>query len=139
MFNLSEVISKCIAILLFAVSFIIPGSPDNVDISVTAVTEETQIIYIEWENNTGKAITSPTYYFEKLENGEWVPKEFSEGFGFPEIYTQYYPTEGGKITVDVERDLKEPLTKGTYRITLCYELLYCDTKNGMSSAEFEVS
>ena len=138
MLNFSEIISKCIAILLFAVSFIVPATPDGVDVSVT-VQSQPQIISVEWTNNTGKAVTRPTYYFEKFEDGEWVQTEFAEGFFFPEIYTQYYPTEGGKITVNVSRDLKEPLTTGTYRITLCYDLLYSSTKHGTASAEFEVS
>lgn len=139
MLKISTITAKIIAILLFAVSFIIPGSPDNVDISVNVPEEETPIIYVEWKNNTGKAVTAPTYYIEKLENEEWKLMEFAEGFGFPEIYTQYYPTEGGKITVDIKRDLKDPLTDGKYRITLCYELLYSNTKNGTSSSEFEIN
>ncbi len=138
MINISAIISKCIAILLFAISFITPGYPDNADISVTVSEQESPVIYVEWINNTGKAITGPTYYIEKLENEQWKTVEFAEGFGFPEIYTQYYPTEGGRITIDTNRDLKEPPAKGTYRITLCYELLYSSTKNGTSAAEFTI-
>lgn len=136
--NLGNIFAKFIALIMFAVSFIVPGSPENVDISVDVTTEEAQIIYIEWKNNTGKAITDPTYYLEKLENEEWKAVEFADGFGFPEIYTQHYPTEGSKITINTARDLKAPLTDGTYRITLCYELLYSNTKNGNSSAEFVI-
>ena len=137
MLNVRTLTAKLVAILLFSISFIIPGSPDDVDISVNIPEQETSIIYVEWKNNTGKAITAPTYYIEKLENEEWKLTEFAEGFGFPEIYTRYYPTEGGRITIDINKDLKEPLTDGTYRITLCYELLYCNTKNGASVTEFE--
>ena len=136
---LNTVFAKLIALILFAVSFIIPGSPDNVDISAEAVAGEAQIIRVEWKNNTGKAITVPKYYIEKYENEEWTAVEFSDGFGFPEIYTQYYPTEGGTITIDAKRDLKEPLTAGTYRITLCYNILYSSVKTGSSCAEFTVN
>lgn len=139
MLNLNSLFAKILALLMFAVSFIVPGNPEKLDISVNVTTTEQQMIYVEWKNNTGKAITEPTYYIEKLENGKWQEVEFAEGFGFPEIYTQHYPTEGGKITVNVQKDLKEPLTEGKYRITLCYELLYCNTKNGCANIEFEVS
>ncbi|MBR3767702.1 MAG: hypothetical protein IKL10_05625 [Clostridia bacterium] len=138
MINFSAIFSKMIAIILFAVSFLLPGNPDDVAISADVSSSDKQVITVEWQNNTGKAIKNPTYYIEKLEDEEWQSVEFAEDFGFPEIYTQYYPTESGKITVNGKKDLKEPLTKGTYRITLCYELLYCDTRNGSSSVEFTI-
>ncbi len=136
--TLSSVFAKLVAILMFAMSFLVPGSPDKVDISVSTATEEAQVIYVSWKNNTGKAITQPTYYLEKQENDEWIPVEFADGFGFPEIYTQYYPTEGSAFRIDVQRDLKEALTEGEYRITLCYELLYSNDADGSASKEFRI-
>lgn len=134
--TLSSFLAKAVAILLFAVSFFVPGSHDKMDISVSIASVEAQVIYVSWKNNTGKAITQPTYYLEKQENDGWTAVEFAEGFGFPEIYTQYYPTEGSSFRIDVQRDLKEPLSAGTYRITLCYELLYSNNTSGRATAVF---
>ncbi len=136
--NLSAIFSKLIAIILFAVSFLIPGEADNMDISVTVSNTETQIITVEWKNNTGKAVTEPRFYIEKQNGEEWTDVPFAPGFGFPEIYTRYYPTEGGRITVDTARDLKEPLSQGTYRITLCYDVLYSENTNGNAHCIFVI-
>ena len=137
MVSLSAVFSKFIAIILFAVSFLIPGSPDKMDISVTVDNTETQIITVEWTNRTGKAVTIPRYYMEKLDGEEWTEIPFSPDFGgFPEIYGQYYPTEGGKITVDTQRTFGTVLCAGTYRITLYYDVLHCDINSGKCAENF---
>ncbi len=138
MLNLTSLFTKFIAIILFAISFITPASPGNVEISVQVNEDVPQTICVYWNNKTNKAITEPRYFIEKLENGQWTEVPFADGFGFPEIYSQYYPAEGGKITITSQRDLKEPLKSGTYRITLYYELLYSETKNGKAVCDFDI-
>lgn len=136
--NPGSIFAKVIALFMFAISFIIPASPDNLEISVEVSSAETQIIYVEWKNNTKKAITEPRYYIEKLENGQWTEVPFSFGFGFPDIYTQHYPTESGKITINTSTAFDEKLPSGTYRITLYYELLLSDISKGCARNEFEI-
>ncbi len=136
MINISLVLKKLIAVILFAVSFIVPGSPDKVDISVNTEETEKQIITAEWKNNTGKAIAEIRFYVEKNEDGEWTEIPFSPYFGFPEIYTQYYPTEGGKISIGTEEVFGTKLSSGEYRIILYYNVLYCSTNSGKASADF---
>lgn len=138
MTNLSTVFKKIIAVILFAVSFIIPGDPNKADISVSVTENEKQVITAEWKNNTGKAISEIRFYVEKNEDGEWTEIPFSSHFGFPEIYTIHYPTEKGKISIDTEDVFGKKLTPGEYRITLNYNVLYSDTSEGCASAVFNI-
>lgn len=139
MMQLNEILSKFIAVILFAVSFLIPGSPDKLDISVSVDNTGNQIIIAEWKNETGKAVTIPKYYIEKLEGETSVLVPFGEDFGgFPEIYRKYYPTEGGRITIDSIKAFGAELPSGTYILTLYYDVLYCDVKQGKATVTFEI-
>lgn len=136
--NMNLYFSKIIALFLFALSFILPARPERVDISLEISEEETQTITVFWENNTNKAIDEPTFFIERLNDGEWEALPFAEGFGFPEIYTRHYPTENGKFTIDTKTVFGEALPDGTYRLTLCYTLLISEIKNGSSVCEFTI-
>ena len=140
MTQISAFFSKIIALLLFAVSFIVPASPDKVEISVEASISPEQIISVTWQNNTGKGIDIPRYYIEKQTGDSWERLPFDEDFGgFPDIAATYYPTEGGKFTVKTEEVLGKELADGTYRITLYYTLRFSDITDGKSSAVFVIS
>ncbi|MBE6791326.1 MAG: hypothetical protein IKB08_08085 [Clostridia bacterium] len=135
---MNPVFSKIIALFLFALSFILPARPERVDISLEISEKESQTITVFWENNTNKAITEPTFFIERLTDGKWESLPFAEGFGFPEIYTQHYPTEKGKFTIDTETVFGSPLPDGTYRLNLRYSLLRSNIKEGSSVCEFTV-
>lgn len=137
--NISEIFSKLIALFMFALSFIVPGAPDNVEINVNVNDTPSQCISVEWKNSTGKAITEPRFFMEKEENGEWERITFSQGFGFREIYTEYYPTEKGSFGIDSEIAFGEKLSPGNYRLTLYYDVINCTPDKGSSAIEFTVS
>lgn len=130
------IFSKIIALFLFALSVFLPARPERVDISLEISEKESQTITVFWENNTNKAITEPTFFIERLTDGKWENLPFAEGFGFPEIYTQHYPTEKGRFTIDTEAVFGKTLSDGVYRITLCYSLIRSDIKEGSSVCEF---
>ena len=140
MTQISAFFSKIIALLLFAVSFITPASPDNMAVSVELSAAPGQEISVTWKNNTGKAIDIPRYYIEKQAGDSWEEIPFVEDFGgFPDIAATYYPTEGGKFTVKTLSVFGEELPVGTYRITLYYTLRFSDISEGKASAEFVIS
>ena len=140
MTQISAFLGKIIALLLFAVSFIVPGSPDNMDISVELTSAPEQEISVIWKNNTGKAIDIPRYYIEKQAGDSWEEIPFSEDFGgFPDIAATYYPTEGRKFTVKTAQTFGKELQGGTYRITLYYNLRFSDISEGKASAVFVIS
>ncbi len=140
MTQISALFGKIIALLLFAVSFIMPASPDNVDISVEVSSSPEQTISVNWQNNTGKGIDIPRYYIERKEGDFWEEVPFGEDFGgFPDIAATYYPTEGGKFTVKPNQAFGKELQGGTYRITLYYTLRFSDISEGKASAVFDIS
>lgn len=132
----NNIFSRLIAIVLFILYAFVPCNPDGLALSVTADNGEEQVITAEWQNNTKKAIGIPRYFVEKNENGEWTEILFSDGFGFPDIASTYYPTEKGEITIISERVFGQRLPEGKYRITVYYDILNSDIKTGSSVLEF---
>ncbi len=135
---ISDVFSRFIAILLFLFSAFLPFNPEGLDLTVNVSNENEQIITVEWQNNTGRAIGIPRYFIEKAEDGEWTNVPFSSDFGFPDIASTYYPSEKGKITIKSESAFGEPLPSGTYRVTVYYDIRDTETTNSGASTEFTI-
>lgn len=138
MSQFNSLFAKLISIILFALSFMLPASPDNLNITVNIDNTEEQIIIAEWQNLTGKGIDTPRFYIEKQENDEWIQIPFLPDFGFVEIATIHYPTAKGKTTVRTEKVFGKELEPGTYRITLYYNLMYSDVATGNANTQFTI-
>ncbi len=135
---MSSLFSKFIALLMFAVSFLMPLNEGGLKAEINITNEENQIISVSWTNGTNKAIDELRFSVEKLDNGEWTAVNFHEGFGFPEIYTRYYPTEKGTFTINSENTFGSILPEGQYRLILHYHLILSDKTNDTSATEFEI-
>lgn len=135
---MSALLSKIIAIIMFAVSIIMPLNEGGVKAEINVSEEENQVISVFWTNETNKAIDELRFSVEKQENGEWTTVEFCDNFGFREIYTRYYPTESGTIRINCEDTFGKNLPKGQYRLILYYHLILSDKTSDMSATEFEI-
>ncbi len=135
---MSALFSKFIALMMFAVSFLLPLNENGVKAEITVNDDDKQIISVMWKNETNKAIDELRFSVEKYENEEWTKVEFKEGFGFPEIYTRYYPTEKGAFTINSENTFGEALSEGQYRLVLSYHIIYSDKTSDISITEFEI-
>ena len=111
---------------------------NGVKAEITVSQEENQVISVVWTNETNKAIDELRFSVERLENGEWKAVPFAEDFGFPEIFTRYYPTEKGTINIDTVRTFGQALLAGSYRLILSYHLVFADRANDTSVAVFDI-
>ncbi len=132
----SGIISRIMAAILALISFFTVAKPDNVILTVTAVSPEA--VTVEFKNGTGKTI-SPEQYFllEEKSGGGWAEVPFVEDFYWIEIAEICPPTRTGTRTVNAENCFGHALAPGDYRFTLYYTLDAAGVTGGTRSVNVE--
>lgn len=139
---------RLIAIILFIISFFIPGDMSKANVypekAIEAGATKAEFVF---ENKTGNRleITVKIDSIERkaIENdGEWVAVPFEQYFN--EGITQYklYPNEKTTLHVNFVNDKQEdvPLISGDYRIKVTYNMSgYTDNTSGSTTQTFSVS
>lgn len=138
--SISSLFKKLIAVILMVFSFLVPFDEEGIEMEIKVNNDEKQMIVVEWTNNTGKMIDEPRFFVEKKIGDKWEQIDFAPGFGFKEIYTQYYPSEGSVFNINTLVTFGEELAEGEYRFTFCYRAKFFDGFEAkQQSEEFSIN
>lgn len=115
-------------------------SKDGVEIHFQHKTYPASVkkMVLEIKNNGSKAISYDVkYQIEKWQDGKWDEVPLKKDMGWSTIAFPLKPNESGKLTISTDA-LKEPLTKGKYRIVKKFYASGTNQKIIKLAAPFEV-
>lgn len=139
---------RIIALILFLVSFFVPGDMTKANVyPEKALTEGTTKAEFVFENKTGNrleiTVKVDSIQRRAIEDTDlWIDVPFEQYYNEGITNYKLYPTE--KTTLHVEFRTKSgidiPLVSGDYRITVSYKMNgYTDNQTGTATSEFTVA